>query len=519
MTEEEEQVEVFPGVVYGYIESLEAALPEGNEAIIELNFRKEARDITTKRENNLFIVNRRMRLPLHIKYDKKTRKMQEKYLVLKLFRITNQGERKQFGDYRINLQNVFRPSEMVVISDEARAKMSKKPIITLSFAAYYKSDPIPQEISGFTFEKRHPNQQEDSNSSKLQKTKSESHVTLLVNDPEIESDRELSRSVIANSSSFVNDSSDSFDEDITLQAIQLASQSSNQPKIDEFIVRNWFDLSKYRIGEPGFNLAKKLIDAKGRILNQKDLERVFSMLEDVRTTTKNEDSSIYFYSSTLTFYQNSLVILKKNKEIISKAQDLCYSAMDTAASIICPFLKKMFLDSLKYEVGSKEFNEILNLVYKKMSKYNTESLQFLRDFIYDEFDCIMSNSVITDKIFLTVGSVVIANSAISDFETKLKTQFNRFRQVILTVIANDNILENPESCKDLVPLISPTFIYFIYCMIKPDDAQPNTLDYKKIDNFARKMNVNFQTDISKVIMFKTIKKPLPTKCNEFKFSS
>ncbi|OHT10970.1 hypothetical protein TRFO_19551 [Tritrichomonas foetus] len=525
-----------PGVVYGYIESLKAALPEGNQVIIELNFRKDSHDISSKREGDLFIVNRRLRLPVHLKYDETNDQIQEKYILLKLYRITNEGERRQFGDFRINLQNIFKPESMEVKSEEVRAKMSNKPILTFSFATYFKSDPIPQEMSSFTYEKRHSesnqnnddekthrkekNHQENTNENDsdsdserrpMERQKSQSRVLHLVNDSDNDNDGDLSKSFMGNS--FVEDSSDSFDEDITAQAIQLASQSSDLPKIDEFIVRTWFDLSKSKIGEPGYLLSKKIVDHKGKVLTSA-IDRVFMMLEDVRTTTKNEDSAIYFFSSTLTFYQS----VKNYPEISGRAQDLCYAAMDTAASIVCPFLKKAFQNSLQLEVGSQEFNKVVEKVKTRMEKYNSVSLKYLLDFIYDKIDCILSNALITDKMFSKIGEIVKANSAISDFETQLKTQFNRFRQVILTVIANDTILSNPESCKDLVPLVTPTFIFFIYCMIKPDETLPKAIDYQKIENFARKMNVNFQTNLSEEMMFKSIKKPLPTSCPEFKFS-
>ena len=67
--EEEEKQEATQGVVYGYLEQLEAGLPENDKVIIELHFRKDVKEIPTKRDGDVFIIDRRMRLPLNIKLD------------------------------------------------------------------------------------------------------------------------------------------------------------------------------------------------------------------------------------------------------------------------------------------------------------------------------------------------------------------------------------------------------------------------------------------------------------------
>ena len=550
MAEEEEKNSEIPkihGIVYGYIESVEAALPEGNGTVIELIFRKESHELATKREGNLFIVNRRLRLPVHIKTDQDMKEMQEKIILLKLFRITNEGERRQYGDYKINLKHLLKPKVMEVKTEEARAKMSNKPKITSSFAVYLKSDPIPPEMSGFTYEKRHPQNDnekitiknnDDSNSQNGNRTHNENnksnngdndsgplekHLLHLVDDVDYDSTGDMSRSYVSIQASY-EDSSDSFDEDITIHAIKLASQSSI-PAINESIVRSWYDLNKSKPGFPGFQLSNEIIRNQGKVLPKDSIDRIFLMLDDIRTTTKNEDSSILFFCSTLSFYQYLEKLKKKKKtseidEIAKRAKEMCYSAMKTTASIVCPYIKKAFQDSLNLEVGSKEFNKLLNDLRERIEKkyFHLDSLKFLIDFIFDQLDCNLTNAIITEKMLSKFGQVVCANSAISEFETTLKAKFSLFRQAILAMIANENILNNPESCKDLVPLISPTFIFFMYCIIKPDDTLPKALDYKKIENFAFKMNVNFQTNISVEIMYSPTIKELPLSSPEFNFS-
>lgn len=515
MTEEEDQNSTkIPGVVYGYIESVEAALPEGNEVVVELVFHQEGHDLVTKREGNLFIVNRRVRFPVNIEPNEEMTEMQEKYIVLKLYRITNDEQKRQFGDLKINLQHLLKPQTMEVKTEDARAKMSNKPQITYSFGVYLKSDPVPSEMSGFTYEKRHlnsnPKQPEPSNTQLNSKSQNSSRVLLLVDDTDGDPEHETSYSLF---NSTYQDSSDSFDEDITAHAIQLASQSSDSSEISEFIVRTWFDLNKSKIGYPGYQLSKRVVDKKGNVISNNNINQIFSMLEDIRTTTKNEDSAISFFASTLSFSQN----VRKYPELKDKAEQLCMLAMDTAASIVCPILKKYFLDTLKYEVGSVEFNEAVNSLRSDFHKkyFTNSSSKYLGEFILDQLDCLLANSIITEKMFTTFGQIVNANSAVSEYETALKIPFNRFRQVILSVIAHENILANPSICKVLVPLVSPTYIYFLYCIIKPDETMPNALDYKQIESFAKQMKVNFQANISQIIVFKPDKKPLPVSCSEF----
>lgn len=537
MTEEEEnnQTPKIHGIVYGYIESVEAALPEGNETVIELIFRKESHELSTKREGNLFIVNRRLRLPVHIKTDQDMKEMQEKYILLKLFRITNEGERRQYADYKVNLQHLLKPKIMEVITEEARAKMSNKPKVTSAFAVYLKTDPIPSEMSNFTYEKRHPqterkpdqtdeiNNNNNNNDNDNENLPIEKHLLHLVDDVDYDTIGDMTRSSISIQASY-EDSSDSFDEDITMHAIKLASQSS-LPAINESIVRSWYDLNKSKPGFPGFQLSKEIVRGQGKVISKESVDRIFLMLDDIRTTTKNEDSSILFFCSTLSFYQNMEKLKKKKQsseivEIVKRSKEMCYDAMKTAASIVCPYLKKSFQESLKLEVGSKEFNKILSDIKERIEKKysHLESLKFLANFIFDQLDCNLTNAIITEKMLSKFGQVVIANSAISEFETFLKVKFNLFRQAILAMIAHENILNNPESCKELVPLMSPTFIFFMYCIIKPDDTLQKALDYKKIENFAFKMNVNFQTNISIEIMYKPEKKELPLSSPEFNFS-
>ena len=504
MSEEEQRSEVVQGVVYGYLEHLEAILPEGNTVEIELHFRKEVRDLPTTRRDNTFIIDRRMRMPLNIKLDADGM-MQEKILLLRMFRITTSQERKLFGDFRVNLRDHFRPKEMEIEESEIRARMTNKPILRWSFAAYYRDDPRPQELLGFVYNLLHP---KATRKSPAHKTKSENRMRHLEDSSSMDMSVMRSHSAMA-----VGDDSDSsFDEDIAMQSLQLAKEESGESGIEEFIVRNWYDMTKSEIGYPGYRLARAVVDKKGKVATKR-AEKAFAMLEDIRTTTMSIESACRFYSACLCFYQN----VRDKPALSSRAKELAERALDTAASVIAEDLHKIFVSSLDYIPGSNEFRKKVVSFRRLLSKMKSESLALLAKCSLEEFDCVLANSFIAQSAFDTLSKIVNANTAIAEYESAVRVSFPRFRQVLLVIIAHDSILQNHEVCRELVPLVSPTFIYFAMLLIRPDQLLPKEIDYVKIENFAKDMKVNFRSNLSEDVMFHREKPELPTACPEFNF--
>lgn len=451
------------GYLYGYIESLEAALPDGNEVVIQINFRDIVKDIQTQRDNQTFLVNRKMRFHLNIKTDAEHSTMQEKMFILKMFRITEDEDRRLFGDFRINLQDYFRPDDIELQTYEIRAKMKNTPTITCAFGTYFANEPPPPSLT--TFAKRLP------------------------------------RTITLTQESNSDEESDSFDELITSHTLLLADQSP----LEEYIIRNWYDLSRSKPGYPGFGLAKRLKPTDNFI-------KSFQMLEDVRTTIKTEESAILFYFSVLCLYQNSQVAIKKY------AQDLVYKSMETAASLIAPHFYQIMDSALQFDSESKGFAKCVRDFTNKCKSYKTQSSQFLLSYVLDQVDCQFCNRMITQNYLNTLTDCVRVNSLISDFETMSKINFPRFRQALLVVIAHDTILNDYTQLAILAPKIPPNFIFFLLCLIKPDNHLPKAIDYKKIETFAMDMNVNFKTNISDEIMFKPANGPIPSSCREFLFN-
>jgi hypothetical protein len=462
-----------PGFLYGYIERLEAQLPEDNEVVIELTFRKEARDIPTTRDDTLFLVDRRMRFPFDIKFDSPG-VMRSKLLLLKMYRITSDDERRLFADLRIDLKDLFRPDEMVIQTTEARAKMSPKPSLTYAFAVYYKTDPRPTTLGTFgksTIKPPDP------------PIPAESHVLLLV-EGEAATEAEA----------------EDFDEAIIQQSLMLSVPSSAYPSIDELIVRHWYDLGKSKPGHPGVLLANELQKLSGTTLlgAAQYAER---RLRDLRSTIHGEEAAIGYFSACLCFAQR----LRNAPAAADMATKLFQAAIGKVTELTTPDLQRAFMKSVGKAAGSPEFRAQLAHFRKVLGR----SSAFLGECLIEDLDCALANAAVSQAALNTLTVVLAANTAASAFETTLKIRLRRFRQVLLCVLGHDTILQNPKAVLDLAPLIPPTFVYFLLCNIKPDDHLPEALDYQKIDRFALEMSVNFQANLSVDLMFRPDLPALP----------
>jgi hypothetical protein len=409
--------------------------------------------------------------------------MRTKILLLKFYRIAEDKERRLFGDFRVDLKDFFRPETIEIQKFEVRAKMANKPTITCSVGVYYKTDPPPPSLSSLsrsTIQLVAPPLQPDA------------HVMMLVEDRgRAESD------------------SDNFDEDIISQSLQLVAKLSTAPTIDEFVLRSWYDFSKAKLGFPGFLLAQHLTKLDGQELLDA-MVRTHSLLGDVCSTIREPGGGIGYFTSCLCLYQK----LGKSGRPLEIARDICYGAIAKACSLVTPELQRIFMRSL----GVHDYGPHIAQFRMVISKFKGPALTFLLQRVINDLDCVLSNSTVTQHAFNTLTLVLDANSAITSFETAFKVGLPIFRQVVLSVISHESILEDPDATDALVPLVPPAFIYFLLCIIKPDVHLPEAIGYRGIEAFAQRKNVNFKQNPSVDLMFKASQPDLPPSCPEFDFT-
>jgi hypothetical protein len=483
--EEEEAIAPIPGFLYGYLERLEAHLPEDNEVVIQVNFRKDVRDIQTTRENTTFGIDRRIRFAFNVKFERPG-VMRSKTLLLKLFRIVAEGQRRLFADLRLDLKDFFRPPEMAIQTLETRAKMTPKPVLTCAFAVYFKSDPRPSPLG--TFEKSTIEGGE-------RPIQADSHVRLLVEDaPPAEAE------------------SEDFDAAILEQFLVLSVPSSEFPAIEELIVRHWYATGKSKPGYPGFLLARELRALRSGSL-RKALSCVEARLKDLRSTIHDSETAIEHFSACLCLAQR----LRELDEASQVVTAICRASISTVTELIAPELQRIFVKSFRLSPSSPEFRAQVADFGRVLGRLKSPSSDFLCRCIIDELDCLLANSPVTQSSLNSLTLVLAANTAASKFATACRIAFPRFTQVLLCVIAHNEILDNPRSVFDLAPLVPPTFAYFMLCHIRPDQHLPEALDYQKIERFATELNINLNRNLSADIVFKPEIPEIPAECPDFVF--
>jgi hypothetical protein len=167
--------------------------------------------------------------------------------------------------------------------------------------------------------------------------------------------------------------------------------------------------------------------------------------------------------------------------------------------------------------ASAEFRAQVANFRRVIARFATPSLQFLCGCIVDELDCLLANAAVTQSSLNSLSLVLAANTAASNFTTASRIQLPRFRQVLLCVLAHEEILQSPRAVLELAPLVSPTFVYFLLCQIRADEHLPEALDYQKIERFAMEMGVNLSRNLSVDIVFKPELPEIPVECADFAF--
>jgi hypothetical protein len=302
--------------------------------------------------------------------------------------------------------------------------------------------------------------------------------------------------------------SDDFDAAIIEQSVMLSVASSEFPAVEEVIVRHWYDLGKSKPGYPGFLLARELLK-----LPPGALPVIERWLRDLRSTIHDSDTAVAYFSACLCLAQ-SLHRLDRPQPIPAS---ICQAALSKVTGIVAPQLQKLFMKSLGARPASPEFHAQVADFCRVISRFQTPSLLFLCGCIVDELDCLLSNAAVTQASLNSLSLVLAANTAASTFTTASKISLPRFRQVLLCVLAHDEILQNPRAVLELAPLIPPTFVYFLLCHVRPDEHLPDPLDYQRIEAFAKEMNVNLSQNVSIEIVFKPEPAEMPAECADFVF--
>jgi hypothetical protein len=303
-----------------------------------------------------------------------------------------------------------------------------------------------------------------------------------------------------------------FDDAILEQSLMLAVQSSEFPSIEDLIVRHWHNLGRSEPGYPGFLLAREMRGLPFQSVSGA-LACVERRLEDLRSTIRDADTSIAYFSACLCFAQ----FLRGSGNSQEVATAICRASIATAAQIIAPQLQKPFMRSLGSGLGTPAFAGEVGQFSRVIARFTTPSQKFLCGCIVDELDCLLANAAITQASANTLTLVLAANTAASHFTTACRIALPRFRQVLLCLLAHDEILQNPRAVLELAPLVPPTFAYFLFCSLRPDVHLPEALDYRMIERFASEMDVNLQRNLSVDIVFRAEVPEIPPECSDFAF--
>lgn len=287
-------------------------------------------------------------------------------------------------------------------------------------------------------------------------------------------------------------SATSFDGEINKFFTDLVNESAENPELSLLILNHWNELSKSAPGHPGEILAEKLNSFSEESLSPTLLNQVFAQLDDIRTTIKSPVSACLFYQSCLVLYQK----LPKSTLLGDCALDIFRESIITACTIIGNEIVDLYIKAVQLSVESEAFKKIEGRLIEIRKRFNSPSEQKLFECVVEYVDCQLSNTVIINHLAETVLSASRMNTNISDIEAAIKTKLQRFQEILLIVIANGIILENPQNYTDIVPHIEPNLVYLILCNIKPDEIQPEKIDYKLIDNFMNihKCNLNLTHD-------------------------
>ena len=287
-----------------------------------------------------------------------------------------------------------------------------------------------------------------------------------------------------------------FDHEVKRTVLEMVEENAVNPEIHIFIVNSWFELAKMKPGEPGIKLAEMLKKLPDEKLTPTALNQCFSQLDDLRTTIGTEESSILFYLSSLTLFQSVV----DYPDIADCAYDLCIKSITTASKILGDPIYKLYCSSLELEHPNKKILEIAEELTKMRKEIVDKGGLFLYNCVVDAVDCQLANNSIINHLASTLSKAVHANTSISTIEAENHTKMKRFQQSLLVVIASDTILDGTDKFKELVPLIPPNLIYMILCNLKPDEMNPDKIDYKLIDRFMTQNNCNLSVSTNELLL-------------------
>ncbi|EAY02502.1 hypothetical protein TVAG_020550 [Trichomonas vaginalis G3] len=285
-------------------------------------------------------------------------------------------------------------------------------------------------------------------------------------------------------------SATSFDGELQKFFTDIAKESSENPEISLLILNTWNELSKSAPGHPGEVLAAKLNELPEDSISPTLLNQCFAQLDDIRTTISSPISACLFYQSCLVLYQK----LPKGTILGECALDIFRESIITACTKIGDEIVDLYIKALQLSSDSEIFKKIVNRLLEIRKRFSTPSQEKLYNCIIEYLDCQIANTVIINHLAESVLSATKMNTDIAEIELVTKTKLVRFQELLLIVIANNQILENPKEYNTLTPHIEPNLAYLMLCNIHPDEIQPEKIDYKLIDNFMTVHNVNLNVN-------------------------
>ena len=291
-----------------------------------------------------------------------------------------------------------------------------------------------------------------------------------------------------------------FDLDIAENIMKLSENNNSIKEVNAVIVNYWYDVTTSDIGVPAEKLTEELQKHSSNNLTKSVVENIFFQLDDIRTTIKTESGIFKFFVSCYRLFQYAINDFNRRNEFLEQyMKKIVEKAIESAATIFGSKFVLYLSELMKHEIGTNIFNEelknmkhIQSFFFSNVNNQKTEEMsKFLFKNIIEYVDCAITNMIITNKLLVTLNEFVLANTNLSYIESEFDISLTKFRQALLVVMANEIILSDQNSLKELVPQIPSNFIYFLLCMLKPDESMTDFISYKKLEHFAHVNNCNF----------------------------
>lgn len=260
--------------------------------------------------------------------------------------------------------------------------------------------------------------------------------------------------------------------------LKLTENDDLPKEINEIVVKYWFKIDKHQQGEPGNILADEILKHKENPYSSQIVNKIFNQLDDIRTSIVAEENLLLFYNSALAFYHK----MANNAQFSTMARKLTEKSVESAAKAFGGRIVVMISHILTLDMKTPEYNDVIAKLRELRDKFKEQKELYQN--IVNFSDCAITNMIITDKLFNKIDEFIWANTNLTIIEDEIQLPFVHFRQALLAVVANQEILTNSNSLQELVPLIPPNFIYFMFCM-------QDFINYQQMEAFAQKHNLNF----------------------------